>query len=34
MSHSPRGDLRTDIRAAPGFSEGGALFSPASRLGI
>jgi hypothetical protein len=24
MSHSPRGDLRTDIRAAPGSAGGGA----------
>ena len=26
MSLSPRGDLHTDIRAAPGPAEGGALF--------
>jgi hypothetical protein len=30
MSHSPRGDLHTDIRAAPGFARGrrSALFAP------
>jgi hypothetical protein len=30
LSLSPRGDLHTDIRAAPGPTEGGALFCGAS----
>jgi hypothetical protein len=33
MSHSPRGDMHTDLCAAPGLTGGGALFQGVSPVG-